>query len=235
MTACAQRRAAREHREAGSARPLRAARGDRRLGPLPGLRRGRVHHRSRHSCRRRIGHGSLISMSGILAGKRILVTGVLTESSIAFHAAKVAQNEGAEVILTGFGRLSLVERIAKRLPKPAPVIELDVTNQEHLDAPRRQDPRAPGRGRPPRRHRPLHRLRPAGRLQLPGGAVGGRGHRGAGLGVLLQVADHGLPAADGARRLGRRPHLRRADRLAEVRLDGRGQGGAGEHQPLPRA
>ncbi|GAA3739267.1 enoyl-ACP reductase FabI [Streptomyces tremellae] len=72
-------------------------------------------------------------MSGILAGKRILVTGVLTDSSIAFHAAKVAQEEGAEVILTGFGRLSLVERIAKRLPKPAPVIELDVTNQEHLD------------------------------------------------------------------------------------------------------
>ncbi|MEV4440701.1 enoyl-ACP reductase FabI [Streptomyces sp. NPDC049577] len=72
-------------------------------------------------------------MSGILAGKRILVTGVLTEASIAFQAAKVAQNEGAEVILTGFGRLSLVERIAKRLPKPAPVIELDVTNQEHLD------------------------------------------------------------------------------------------------------
>ncbi|MBQ0986733.1 enoyl-ACP reductase FabI [Streptomyces sp. F63] len=72
-------------------------------------------------------------MSGILAGKRILVTGVLTESSIAFQAAKIAQNEGAEVVLTGFGRLSLVERIAKRLPKPAPVIELDVTNQEHLD------------------------------------------------------------------------------------------------------
>ncbi|MGK5628077.1 enoyl-ACP reductase FabI [Streptomyces sp. URMC 123] len=72
-------------------------------------------------------------MSGILAGKRILVTGVLTEASIAFQAAKVAQNEGAEVILTGFGRLSLVERIAKRLPKEAPVIELDATNQEHLD------------------------------------------------------------------------------------------------------
>ncbi|MFC5722445.1 enoyl-ACP reductase FabI [Streptomyces gamaensis] len=72
-------------------------------------------------------------MSGILAGKRVLVTGVLTEASIAFQAAKVAQNEGAEVVLTGFGRLSLVERIAKRLPKEAPVIELDVTNQEHLD------------------------------------------------------------------------------------------------------
>ncbi|MDT0321539.1 MULTISPECIES: enoyl-ACP reductase FabI [unclassified Streptomyces] len=71
-------------------------------------------------------------MSGLLAGKRVLVTGVLTESSIAFHAAKLAQEEGAEVVLTGFGRLSLVERIAKRLPKPAPVIELDVQNREHL-------------------------------------------------------------------------------------------------------
>ncbi|MFI8854951.1 enoyl-ACP reductase FabI [Streptomyces sp. 891-h] len=72
-------------------------------------------------------------MSGILAGKRVLITGVLTDSSIAFHAAKVAQEEGAEVVLTGFGRLSLVERIAKRLPKEAPVIELDVQNKEHLD------------------------------------------------------------------------------------------------------
>ncbi|TDC21672.1 enoyl-[acyl-carrier-protein] reductase FabI [Streptomyces sp. 8K308] len=71
-------------------------------------------------------------MSGLLAGKRVLVTGVLTESSIAFHAAKLAQEEGAEVVLTGFGRLSLVERIAKRLPKPAPVIELDVQNRDHL-------------------------------------------------------------------------------------------------------
>ncbi|MFK8845848.1 enoyl-ACP reductase FabI [Streptomyces sp. Ac-502] len=72
-------------------------------------------------------------MSGILAGKRILVTGVLTDASIAFHVARLAQEEGAEVVLTGFGRLSLVERIAKRLPKPAPVIELDVQNKEHLD------------------------------------------------------------------------------------------------------
>ena len=72
-------------------------------------------------------------MSGLLAGKRILVTGVITDASIAFHVARLAQQEGAEVVLTGYGRLSLVERIAKRLPKPAPVIELDVQNQEHLD------------------------------------------------------------------------------------------------------
>ncbi|MGP3950483.1 enoyl-ACP reductase FabI [Streptomyces sp. 7N604] len=73
-------------------------------------------------------------MSGILAGKRILVTGVLTDSSIAFHVAKLAQEEGADVVLTGFGRLSLVERIARRLPKPVPVIELDVQDKEHLES-----------------------------------------------------------------------------------------------------
>ncbi|SFC78178.1 enoyl-ACP reductase FabI [Streptomyces aidingensis] len=71
-------------------------------------------------------------MSGLLAGKRILVTGVLTDASIAFHVARLCQEEGAEVVLTGFGRLSLVQRIARRLPKEAPVIELDVQNQEHL-------------------------------------------------------------------------------------------------------
>ncbi|BAL86890.1 putative enoyl-ACP reductase [Actinoplanes missouriensis 431] len=71
-------------------------------------------------------------MSGLLAGKRLLITGVITDASIAFSAAKVAQEAGATVVLTGFGRLSLVERIAKRLPEPAPVIELDVTNPEHL-------------------------------------------------------------------------------------------------------
>ncbi|WP_243787802.1 enoyl-ACP reductase FabI [Saccharopolyspora gloriosae] len=72
-------------------------------------------------------------MSGLLEGKRILITGVITDASIAFHAAKMAQEQGAEVVLTGFGRMSLVERIAGRLPKPAPVLELDVTNAEHLD------------------------------------------------------------------------------------------------------
>jgi enoyl-[acyl-carrier protein] reductase I len=73
-------------------------------------------------------------VSGLLAGKRLLVTGVITDASIAFSVAKVAQESGATVVLTGFGRLSLVERIAKRLPQEAPVIELDVTDPEHLDA-----------------------------------------------------------------------------------------------------
>ncbi|MEV0714629.1 enoyl-ACP reductase FabI [Asanoa sp. NPDC050611] len=72
-------------------------------------------------------------MAGLLEGKRLLVTGVITDQSIAFSVAKLAQENGASVVLTGFGRMSLVERIAKRLPAEAPVIELDVTNQEHLD------------------------------------------------------------------------------------------------------
>ena len=69
---------------------------------------------------------------GILDGKRVLVTGVITDASIAFHIARVAQQEGARVVLTGYGRLSLVERIAKRLPAEAPVVELDVTDADHL-------------------------------------------------------------------------------------------------------
>jgi len=73
-------------------------------------------------------------VSGLLEGKRLLITGVITEGSMAFHAAKVAQEQGAYVVLTGFGRLSLVERIAKRLPVEAPVVELDVQNNEHLDS-----------------------------------------------------------------------------------------------------
>ena len=72
---------------------------------------------------------------GLLDGKKILVTGVLTDGSIAFHIARLAQEQGAEVLLSSFGRaLSLTTRIAGRLPAPAPVIELDVTNTDDLAA-----------------------------------------------------------------------------------------------------
>jgi len=72
---------------------------------------------------------------GILEGKNLLVTGVLTDQSIAFHVARLAQQEGANVVLTSFGRaLSLTNRIAGRLPTPVPVVELDVTDDEHLAA-----------------------------------------------------------------------------------------------------
>src|SRR6478752_5631654 len=56
------------------------------------------------------------------------------DSSIAFHVAKVAQEEGAEVVLTSFGRtMKITQTISRRLPTAPPVVELDVTNEEHLD------------------------------------------------------------------------------------------------------
>ncbi len=71
----------------------------------------------------------------LLQGKKLLITGVLMDSSIAFHVAKLAQEEGAEVVLTSFGRaMKITQAIAKRLPSTPPVIELDVTNQDHLDS-----------------------------------------------------------------------------------------------------
>ncbi|MGZ4602268.1 MAG: enoyl-ACP reductase FabI [Kineosporiaceae bacterium] len=74
-------------------------------------------------------------MMGILEGKRVLVTGVLTDASIAFEVARLAQLEGATVVLTSFGRvLNLTRRISARLPQPAPVVELDVTSADDLAA-----------------------------------------------------------------------------------------------------
>ena len=71
----------------------------------------------------------------LLAGKKLLITGVLTEASIAFSVAKLAQEQGAEVILSSFGRmLPITTTIAERLPVPAKVIELDATNLDDLAA-----------------------------------------------------------------------------------------------------
>jgi meromycolic acid enoyl-[acyl-carrier-protein] reductase len=71
----------------------------------------------------------------LLQGKRLLITGVLTKGSIAFSVAERAQQEGAEVVLTGFGRTRrMTERAAKRLPSPPDVIELDVNSAEDLSA-----------------------------------------------------------------------------------------------------
>ncbi|MHB2023865.1 MAG: enoyl-ACP reductase FabI [Mycobacteriales bacterium] len=70
---------------------------------------------------------------GLLEGKRLLVTGVLTDASIAFSVARIAQEQGAGVLLTGFGRgLSITRRVAARLPAPVEVIELDVTDDQQL-------------------------------------------------------------------------------------------------------
>ena len=71
---------------------------------------------------------------GLLDGKNIIVTGVLTDASLAFGVATLAQQEGANVLLTGAGRaLSLTERTARKLPAPAPVFEFDVTVAEHVE------------------------------------------------------------------------------------------------------
>jgi enoyl-[acyl-carrier protein] reductase I len=71
----------------------------------------------------------------ILDGKRLLFTGVITKDSIAFHAAEQAQREGAEVLLSSFGRVKrMTERAAQRLPEPVDVLELDVNQPEDLAA-----------------------------------------------------------------------------------------------------
>ena len=71
---------------------------------------------------------------GLLAGKNIVITGVLTDASLAFGVATLAQNEGANLLLTGAGRaLSLTQRTARKLPSPAPVFEFDVTVAEHVE------------------------------------------------------------------------------------------------------
>jgi meromycolic acid enoyl-[acyl-carrier-protein] reductase len=71
----------------------------------------------------------------ILDGKRLLITGVITKDSIGFHVAEQAQREGAEVLLTSFGRVKrMTERAAQRLPEPVDVLELDVNRPEDLEA-----------------------------------------------------------------------------------------------------
>jgi len=71
----------------------------------------------------------------LLQGKKLLITGVLTPQSLAYGIAEHALAQGAEVLLTGFGRAkSLTERSAKRLKPGIEVLELDVTSSEHFAA-----------------------------------------------------------------------------------------------------
>src|ERR687891_1842015 len=70
---------------------------------------------------------------GILDGKRILVAGVTLDTSIGFAVARLAQEQGATVLISNFGRaLGITRRIAARLPETPPVLELDVTDDDHL-------------------------------------------------------------------------------------------------------
>jgi len=71
----------------------------------------------------------------LLEGRKLLITGVLTDRSIAYFVARRAQEEGAEIVLSGFGRgLRITERMAKRLPAEADVLELDVNSPEQLES-----------------------------------------------------------------------------------------------------
>src|SRR3954468_20085120 len=71
---------------------------------------------------------------GILEGKNILVAGVTLDTSIGFHVARIAQAEGAQVVVSNFGRaMSLTGRVIKKLDPIPPLLEVDVTNDEHLD------------------------------------------------------------------------------------------------------
>ena len=71
----------------------------------------------------------------LLEGKRLLVTGVLTKGSIAYSVAERAQQEGAEIVLTGFGRTRrMTERAAARLPETPPILELDVNSPDDLSS-----------------------------------------------------------------------------------------------------
>lgn len=73
--------------------------------------------------------------AGLLAGKRLLITGVITRDSMAFHVAARAQAEGAQVLLSSFGRARrMTERAAQRLATPVDVLELDVNRPEDLEA-----------------------------------------------------------------------------------------------------
>lgn len=72
---------------------------------------------------------------GLLDDKKLLITGVLTDDSLAFGVAKQAQEQGAEIALTGFGRaLRLTQRTARKLPNECEVLELDITDPDHRAA-----------------------------------------------------------------------------------------------------
>ena len=168
----------------------------------------------------------------ILAGKRLLITGVITKDSIAFHVAEQAQREGAAVVLTSFGRVRrLTERAAQRLPEPVDVLELDINREEDLAASRTAlGERWGGARRRPARDRVRAR-------RLDRRSVHDRSGRTALIEAFRTSAFSlkALAAAlaplmpSGGSIVGHR--LRRLGRMADLRLDGRREGRAGVGQP----
>ena len=172
---------------------------------------------------------------GLLDGKRMLITGVLTDASLGFGVAELAQEEGAEIVLTGAGRglVKLTERTARKLPTEPEVLEFDVTDPE----PGRGGARAARRAMGPRRRRAArHRVRPRGvpGRHVPRRHVGRRRRRRQHLGLLAarRWPTWSLPLmTEGGSIVGLDFDATVA--LAGLRLDGRGQGRARVDLPLP--
>ena len=175
----------------------------------------------------------------LLEGKKLLITGVLTDDSMAYAVAKVAQESGAEIVLTSFGRARrLTERVAKKLPNGAPdVLELDVNDQSHVEAVSKDLMSRWGHV-----DGVLHSIGFA-----PSDALGGNfvntpwesvatafqtsAYSLKALGVGLREPMAAAKDRGGASLVS--AHLRRPLRLADLRLDGGGEGRAGGDHPLP--
>ena len=171
---------------------------------------------------------------GLLDGKNIVITGVLTDASLAFGVATLAQEEGAEIVLTGAGRaLSLTQRTGRKLPDAGRRLRA----RRHRARPPRRGPRRAGRasGAASTACCTPSASRPAACLgdDFMDATVGRRGRRAARQRLLAEGAGRRVRAADDRRRLVRRARLRQHRGLAGLQLDGRGQVGARERQPLP--
>ena len=160
----------------------------------------------------------------MLKGKRLLITGVLTKGSIAYTVAERAQQEGAEIVLTGFGRTwRMTERAAARLPEPPDILELDVNNPAELRGAGRRAARALGRRRrgPSRdRLRAGRRARRASSLTAPAESAEQAFRTSAY--SFKALAEALQPLMDGGGSLVG-DGLRRQQGMAGLRLDGRGE------------
>ena len=174
---------------------------------------------------------------GLLDGKRLLITGVITDASLAFHAAKIAQEQGAQVVLTGFGRHAAgrADRAAAaRARRPSSSSTCPTRGSWTAWS---SGCRAPRRRSRPRRGAALDRLRARlvpGRRRVPEGAVGGRGDDDPGQRVLVQVAGTALLPLLGRGSSIVGHGLRQPAGLARLRLDGRGEVHARVGHPVPR-
>ena len=176
----------------------------------------------------------------LLDGKKLLITGVLTDDSIAYAAAQVALENGAEILLTNVGKGRAPHREGGETAADDARRHADGRERPRRHQRRRRGADAamgPGRRCPPR-----HRLRPAGRArwQLHDRAVGERRDRPPDVHLLAQGTDRRPARAAQGRRgrcgcVGREPDLRRTLCLADLRLDGRGQGRSRGDDPLSRA